>query len=135
MLKNMFTCNNMEKSEAKAIIDSLYPVGQPRWFNIIIHDQNKAMVNLTWSNKEELGFKVQAISCRDEFEPQVTALVDLKDEIISNIITMRYLYENDVNTSYVINELLHNIKQKFNDKIKDINSRTIKTNITTNEES
>jgi len=131
----MLICNNMENSEAKAIIDSLYPVDQPRWFNIIITNQDKAMKNLPWLDKDDLGFKVQAIACRDEFEPQVTALVDLKDDIISELINLRLMYQYDITGSTIINDLLYNIKRKFNDKIKDINSKTIKTNTTTNEKS
>ena len=117
----------MEKTEAQAILDSLYPVGQPRWFQVVIEDQQKAMKSLPWKENPELGFKVQAIACRDDIKPQVSGLVDLKDDIISQLIMMRTAYQHDVHSSFVINQLLNDIKGKFNEKIDEISSRTIKT--------
>lgn len=120
----------MDENEKQGIIDSLYPVGKERWFKVKILDQEKTMKNLPWvEDKERLGFEVTSITCRDEFQPQVTALMDLKDEILSHLFQCQESarWSNDLTQIFQYDLLINTYREMFNAKMKDINSRTIKT--------
>lgn len=121
----------MEDQERKDLIDSLWPVGKLRWFQVEIFDQDKAMKNLPWvdKDKERLGFKVNAITCRDEFQPQVIALMDLKDEMLTSLMQKQesFRWSNDTNMTHHYDMLINEFREKFNYKIAEINARTIKT--------
>ena len=128
----------MDENEKQGIFDSLYPVGKERWFKVKILDQEKSMKNLPWvSDMERLGFEVTSITCRDEFQPQVTALMDLKDEILSHLFSCQESARS-TNNEYSVHEyqmLINTFRESFNSKMKEINDRTIKTTQNIHEQS
>jgi hypothetical protein len=128
----------MEKQERQQLFDSLYPVGEERWFKVRIIDQKKCMKNLPWvEDKERLGFEVTSITVRDEFQPQVVGLMDMKDEILSHLFQCQESakWSNDMNMIHKYDMLMNTYREMFNAKISEINSRTIKTTQYINEQS
>lgn len=121
----------MEAQERKDLIDSLWPVGKLRWFQVEIFDQERAMHNLPWVDKdqERLGFKVNAITCRDDFQPQVVALLDMKDDILTSLMQKQEScrWSNDTAGIHMYDVLINEFRERFKNKIDEINSRTIKT--------
>jgi len=120
----------MEAQERKDLFDSLWPVGKERWFKVLIVDQEKCMKNLPWvEDTERLGFEVKSITVRDEFQPQVSALMDVKDDVVS--LLSRYIetarFVDDTNTANTLNGINDIIRDIFKSKITEVNNRTIKT--------
>ena len=101
-------------------IKDIYGEGKERWFKIKILNYEKALNNLKMyinGNKEaeeERGFEILSIGIRDEYVPQVSAMMDLKDEVlnyVSNLGLGDYTYEQ--------------INGIFKSKIEEVKSRTI----------
>jgi hypothetical protein len=70
-------------------IKQLYPEGEERWIKVKYTDANKAIKSIRFNengySNENLGFEVVSIGCRDEYMPQVEALIELKAEINNSI--------------------------------------------------
>ena len=83
-----------KKKEIQSIMDSLYPVGKERWIKVKYLDQEKAMENIRMRSmsvndiREEdraLGFVVTAMGIMDEYNPQVSALMDIRGELVGGL--------------------------------------------------
>lgn len=116
----------MSDDERQNIIDSLFPVGKERWIKVEIRDQEKAIKTL-WMPMDEkraqpyvdkFGFRVTALGCRDEYTPQISAIMDLKGEVVGQ------LY------GYVPDYILENVNNLFKQKMDELKTYTIKTEIT-----
>lgn len=101
-------------------IKDLYGEGKERWFKVKILDYEKALNNLKMyinGNKEaeeERGFELLSIGIKDEYVPQVSAIMDLKDEVLNYVLNLGlgdYTYQQ-------INDI-------FKSKIDEVKSRTI----------
>ena len=128
----------MDENEKQQLFDSLYPVGEERWFKVRIIDQEKCMKNLPWvEDKDRLGFEVTSITVRDEFQPQVVGLMDMKDEILSHLFQCQESarWVNDTKMIHQYDVLINTYREMFNSKMSEINSRTIKTISNTHEKS
>lgn len=120
----------MDAQERQNLFDSLYPVGEERWFKVLIVDQEKCMKNLPWvEDTERLGFDVKSITIRDEFQPQVSALMDVKDDVMTLLSQQQESarWSNDTNMINTLEFLMDNVRDIFKNKMTEINSRTIKT--------
>jgi len=113
----------MTDQEVEDIKNSLFPVGQERWIRVKYYDRDKA-IKILWMPMDEKraepyvekhGFYVTAIGVRDEYIPQVSALMDLKGEVIG------CLHGN------VQDSILNHINDLFKNRIDDIKRYTIKT--------
>jgi len=113
----------MSDQEKQDISDSLFPVNGERWIKIHIIDQEKT-TKLLWMPMndemakpyaEQAGFRTIAIGMRDEYTPQVSALMDLKGEIISKLYGLIPEY------------ILEDVNNRFRDKIEELKKHTIKT--------
>lgn len=72
--------------DAEDMFNSMYPVGKERWIKVKYLDREKAMKNISlssWNNgkEEELGFEVTAICTFDDYNSQVSAMVELRGEL------------------------------------------------------
>ncbi len=114
----------MDAKERQDMIDSLYPVGQERWIKIKFHDQDKAMKAFRWygtendqSRKfiEEHGYELTALSFREEYKPQMAAILDLKEEIIGSFY------------STIQTEHLERINNLFKHKLEELQRNIIQT--------
>lgn len=109
----------MNKLEQKAFQKSVYPVGEKRWLEVEYTDTDKASATInTSANQEEFsekfGFKVTKITIRPEFEPQVSAIVELRNEVIEYL-TMAMGH----------NEIVETTAYKFSSKIEEVINKTV----------
>lgn len=100
------------------LIDSLFPIGKERWIKIKYIDQDKskkvfAMFNATQENIEAKGYEVTAIGVKDEYEPQLSALLDVQDAVT---VFLR---------AHVDEHALQYVRQIFRDKCDELQRRTI----------
>jgi len=81
----------MTDEEREDIINSLFPVGKERWIKILYLDRDKCMEafrmygNDHAKNAElhkEQGYEVTALGTQDEYLPQISAILDIKEQII-----------------------------------------------------
>lgn len=114
----------MTDSEAQDLFDSIFPIGEERWVKLKYLDQKKCIKTFrvgqsndkSIKQSEKQGFEVTAIGIRDEFKPQVNAIMDIRDDIMP-IIDSMVDYDD---------YRIHEIKEIFKEKIKEISKRTIK---------
>lgn len=109
----------MKDEEVRGIIDGLYPKDKERWFKIKILDQDKAMKAFPWNNginKTDLGYELMAIGIRDEYVPQVNAMMDMRDDVLS------YL-----STTGLDEYQLNNVKSMLTMHIENLKQRVIET--------
>lgn len=101
-------------------IKDIYGEGKERWFKVKILNYEKALNNLKMyinGNKEaeeERGFDILSIGIRDEYVPQVSAMMDLKDDVLNYVANLGlgdYVYQH-------INDI-------FKSKIDEVKSRTV----------
>ena len=110
----------MKPENHRALLEDLFPVGQERWIKVRYTDFDWCVKNLRLQGKDKpedaqkLGFEVMAIGVRDEFVPQVTALMDVRDEVIGALV-------NRGADEY----MLSNVRNQFADKIEEIKERTV----------
>lgn len=76
------------QNEAADMMKSLYPIGKKRWIRVVFRDFEWCKKHLHWFHKDseeknELGMDVIAIGIRDDVNPQVAALQELRGELIS----------------------------------------------------
>lgn len=66
-------------------LKQLFPEGEQRWIKVKFTDPEKAMQNIRFNsngfNNDNLGIEVISIGLREEYMPQVEALLELKAEI------------------------------------------------------
>lgn len=116
----------MSDREREDLFNSLFPVGEERWIKLKYLDRDKCIAKFRVGNHteqsvahaKELGYEVIAIGVRPEYEPQVSALMDVRDKVVGMVLDMV-----DNSGDYRLME----IRQIFKDKIEEINERTIKT--------
>jgi len=105
------------------VLDMLFPVGEERWVKIKYLDLKKCIKAFKLSNytkkeeHEEQGYEVTAIGIQDEYSPQVSALMDVRDEVTT---ILAFAFENT--DDYRLNE----IRSIFKSKIEEVLSRTVK---------
>ena len=117
----------MEDQESEDLLKDIFPVGEERWIKFKYLDFKKCLraFRLGQHNEngkkhaEEKGYEVVAIGCRDEYVPQVSALMDVRDEVI-NVLS---ILEHD-GSGY--SHLLDSVRASFKTKIDEVTSRTIK---------
>lgn len=117
----------MEDQEKEDLFDSLFPVGEERWVKLKYLNRDKCVdtfrlgqhTEQSKERNEENGFEVTAIGCRDEYVPQVSALMDVRDEVINAL----YVLEMD-GSGY--SHLLDSVRVAFKAKIDEVSQRTIK---------
>lgn len=69
------------------LIGQFFPEGEERWIKVKYHNSNRASSVLRFDNpdlkysKEQLGFEITVIGIREEYMPQVEALLELKKEV------------------------------------------------------
>lgn len=77
----------MDRQEVDDLFNQLYPVGEERWIKVKFLDKDKAAqwVRLNSPNgnfsNEDKGIEITALGLRDDYMPQVEALVELKAEL------------------------------------------------------
>lgn len=79
----------MSDEEAEDFKNSIYPVGKERWIKVKFIDRDKSMKAFRWKNGEEhdsQGYAVTAIGLRDEYMPQISALMSLSDEVGAHLL-------------------------------------------------
>ena len=104
------------------LLTSLFPIGEERWvkvkyldfekcvkiFNVGPNEKRKAERN------EKYGFECTAIGIRPEYVPQVSAIMDLRDDIISSL-------------SFILEDYqLDQLNRIFKAKIDEVKERTIR---------
>jgi hypothetical protein len=80
-------------TEHDDLLKDLFPVGEERWVKVKYLDFEKALKTFyVGPNNEkseqlskDLGFETRAIGIRPEYEPQISAIMDLKEDIVSRL--------------------------------------------------
>lgn len=107
----------MTDQEAKEVMDGLFPVGKERWVKVKYLNQDKCKKVFRWSSEGEefndSGYVVTALSLRDEYQPQVSALMDLSDEVCGHL--LRMLDTDEVKE----------VQRLFRNKIEELKQRII----------
>lgn len=107
----------MNEKERDEFLDSMYPVGKERWVKVKYLDRDKCMQVFRWPDDkvDEQGYLITALGVRDEYTPQIAALVDLQADVIA------YL-------SHVLSESeLHIVNELFRQRMDEVKSHTIRT--------
>ena len=114
----------MDENQKQQWLDDLFPVnGEERWIKVRCHNQEKA-VKLLWMPMDDErakpfveanGFQVTALSFREEYTPQVSALYDLKADII------------DALSGRVPEDVVEGINGLIRNKIEEVKRHVIKT--------
>jgi len=77
----------MSNDEIKEIFDAIWPVGGQRWIKVKIHDQGKAMETFRFHKSGEVifeyGVEATAIGRKPENVPQISAILDARDKVVS----------------------------------------------------
>lgn len=115
-----------DKEKGDDLLDQLFPVGGERWIKVKYHDKEKSIKAFTWRNDQkenerliaEKGYETLSIGVKPEFEPQVSAIMDLQDEVLQIVLGM-VNYDTD-------NYNLNTIREVFKDKIKEVSERCVK---------
>lgn len=106
----------MSDEEAEDLKNSIFPVGKERWIKFKFIDRDKCMKTFRWKNGEEYdgqGYAVTALGLRDEYTPQISAIMDLRENVCGHLLD-------------VLNyEQVQSIHRLFNEKIKEVKERTI----------
>lgn len=114
----------MDSSDHNDFLDSLFPIGEERWVKVKYLDRTKCIRAFNVGPNrdrikeisDETGFECTAIGIRPEHTPQISALMDLKEDIISKL-------------SYVLEEYdLMELNRMFKEKIEELKERTIREN-------
>ena len=107
----------MKDEEYKAILESLFPVGKERWIKVLYKDFDWCVKNLRITNTDKPsnipGFEVTALGVRDEFVPQIAAMLDLKADVVE------FLYDK------VPEQILNHVNELFRTHMSDLKSHTI----------
>lgn len=118
--------------DSQSILESLFPVGQERWVKVKYLDLDKAIKafrlnngNMAKGHEEELGYEVTAIGIRDEYTPQVSALMDIKEDIIGAITSLGYNLGPE--NQWMAERLHETINGMLKNKIEELKERTIHT--------
>jgi hypothetical protein len=106
------------------LLESLFPIGEERWVKVKYLDLEKCIRNFNIGPNEEkkkeisddIGFECTAIGIRPEYTPQISAIMDLKDDVIQSLLHILDEYE------------LERINRIFKDKIDELKERTIREN-------
>lgn len=112
----------MTEQEKDDMINMVFPVGEDRWIKLKYLDRDKCLKAFRIQMRQheptleeiEAGYQVMSIGLRDEYAPQVSALLDLKADIIG------YLY------GHVKDYQIEAINRLFKEKIEEVNRHTIK---------
>lgn len=108
----------MNNNEANDILESLFPVGQERWIKVKYLDLKKCINAFhpyaKESREKDLGYETTAIGVRDDYTPQVSALMDIRDDITT------LLLNNGVE-GYILDSVRNILKNK----IEEVKERTI----------
>lgn len=114
----------MTDDESEAMMNSMFPVGQERWIKFRYLDRDKCIKAFLRSMSpnheksrqlaEESGYEVTAIGVRDEYTPQISALMDIKDLLPG--------LENYTH----IESVLDAVRYLLNEKIDELKARMIK---------
>ena len=113
----------MNANEAKDIMDSLFPVGEKRWVEVEYLDRDKCIkafghpANQDPVLVEKHGYRTHQLTIVPQFNPQVTALMELRESIIP-LLVMRFEDSED--------HTIKNVREFFEDKIKAVSERSIK---------
>jgi len=111
--------DNVE-AEHRSLLEDIFPVGQERWIKVKYTDFDWCVKNLRLQDKHKpedavnLGFDVMALGVRDEYVPQVNALMDVRDDVVS------MLANREAEPIFI-----DNIRVVFQQKIAEIKKRTI----------
>jgi hypothetical protein len=109
-----------DKSEVDTMLTTLFPLGKARWIKVQYLDFEKRKkafrIFADESYDQEMGYSIEAISVRKEHLPQVTALMDLRDEI-----TVLFLQGGGLD-----NAQLNIICQLFKTKINEVMSAAVR---------
>lgn len=112
----------MDNSDHDDFLESLFPIGEERWVKVKYLDFKKCVRTFNVGPNEErkkeisdeTGFECTAIGIRPEYTPQVSALLDLKEDIIASL-------------SFVLTDYqLENLNRIFKEKIEEVKQRTIR---------
>jgi len=102
--------------ESKSLIESLYPVGKERWIKVKFRDFKKSMKAFSIRETEEeiieKGYETRAIGVRDDYTPQISALQDIKDELVSMFLGRLYDYEL-TSIAEIINSKKQDLKERL----------------------
>ena len=117
----------MEENEVEDMLNMVYPVGEERWVKVKYLDRDKAMKSFRFRSNpkphkedEENGYVVTAIGMRDEYTPQIQAILDLKGDIA--MFLLHSLNPEDPNRE----SILDNVNSLFKEKLETIKEQTIK---------
>lgn len=107
----------MDANEHTDLINSLFPIGEERWLKVKYTDLDWCKKNLrlgrTVQPDPPLGFELLSITVRPDYEPQVSALLEIKDVVASQLVHT------------VPDYVIENIKALIDQKIREINKQTI----------
>lgn len=118
----------MTDEETEDLLNTIYPIGEERWVKVKYLNRDNARKSFRFrSSGEETkedqdnGYIVTAIGVRDEYTPQVQAILDLKTDVASYL--LNYLDPNDINHE----QILDTVNTIFKEKMNDVKQHTIKT--------
>ena len=113
-----------ENTEQDNLLDMVFPVGEERWIKVKYLNLEKCIKAFKLSNytkpenDKKIGYKVTAIGIREEYIPQVAALIEIKDELLN---LLNGVFEDIDDYRFVA------IRNLFKSKIEEISKRTIRT--------
>ena len=114
----------MSNSDRDDLLESLFPIGEERWVKVKYLDFEKCVktfnVGPNEKRKKEIsdktGFECTAIGIRPEYTPQISAIMDLKEDILTRF-------------SFILDEhQLEALNSIFKAKIEELKERTIREN-------
>lgn len=74
----------MTEKDTEDMLDTIFPIGEERWVKVKYLDRTKAIKTFHPNSKEkDRGYEIIALGVRDEHLPQLSAIVDLKDELVA----------------------------------------------------
>lgn len=110
----------MTDAEYNEMLDSLFPIGKERWVKVRYLNRDKALQAFRTSSDtsmhaEELGYEVTAIGIRDEHVPQISALMDARNDVLTSC-------------AHAVSEsVLNTINEIFRQHMDRLKERTIQT--------
>lgn len=110
--------NKRGLADAEEMFNNMYPVGKERWIKVKYLDRDKAMENIrlsSWNNEkaEELGFEVTAICCFDDYNSQVSAMMEVRGEMQGILYNMSYQNPSPEDMIIVLDNMLVNKIQQL----------------------
>lgn len=106
------------------VLDTLFPIGEERWVKVKYLDRDKCIrvfnVGTNEERKKEIseqtGFECTAIGIRPEYTPQISSLLDIKEDLLQFLWGKLDEYQVEV------------VNRLFKAKIDELKERTIREN-------